>query len=163
LENISTINFQWEPYARLWRRFIARLVDDALLLALLVLIIGLWGHLLLGLRTLFQTHGHSLNEIQTLIRIGTYAIGLITGWFYYGFFLSSKLQATPGKLLLGIKVIDTRRNPLSFSKASIRYFATLISGLIFFISFIIFIAAAFTPKKQALHDLVAGTIVVKKG
>ena len=73
---------------------------------------------------------------------------------------SSSNQATVGKMALGIQVTDLEGNRISFGKALGRNLAKIISALIFYIGFIM---AAFTAKKQALHDMIAGTLVVKKG
>ena len=70
---------------------------------------------------------------------------------------SSAKQATLGKLALAIKVTDLNGNRISFGRASGRYFAKIISGLIFCIGYII---AGFTEKKQALHDMIANCLVV---
>ena len=68
---------------------------------------------------------------------------------------------TVGKMALGIQVTDLEGNRISFGKAlSGRNLAKIISALIFYT---VSIMAAFTAKKQALHDMIAGTLVVKKG
>lgn len=71
---------------------------------------------------------------------------------------SSSGQATLGKKVFHIKVTDTRGHRLSFGKASARFWSKAVS---FFILGIGFIITAFTGKKQALHDLIAGTLVVQ--
>ena len=68
-------------------------------------------------------------------------------------------MATPGKMLFGLIVVDKEYNRLSFAKATGRFFATLVSTIILFIGFIM---AAFTNKKRALHDMMAGTYVIYK-
>ena len=78
----------------------------------------------------------------------------------YGAFMeSSKYQATVGKLAVGIQVTDVDGGKLTFVKALLRHIGKIISGFVIFIGYII---AAFTEKKQALHDFIAGSIVVKK-
>lgn len=76
---------------------------------------------------------------------------------YFGLLTSSKIQGTIGKRLLGIKVVDGKGNRISFSRAIGRYFAMMVSCFMF----IGFIMAAFTEKKQALHDYIANTFVIK--
>jgi uncharacterized RDD family membrane protein YckC len=78
---------------------------------------------------------------------------------YYALMESSKLQASVGKLALGLKVVDLNGERLSFGKALIRSFGKILSGMILCIGYLI---AAFTEKKQALHDMIASTLVVKK-
>lgn len=85
-------------------------------------------------------------------------INLILGWLYYSGMESSEKQATLGKLAMGLAVTDINGNRISFGKATGRYFAKIISALILLIGFIM---VAFTEKKQGLHDMIAGTLVVK--
>lgn len=62
-------------------------------------------------------------------------------------------------MALGIKVTDMSGNRVSFGKATGRYFGKFISALILSIGFIM---VAFTEKKQGLHDMMAGCLVVNK-
>ena len=78
---------------------------------------------------------------------------------YYSVMHSSDLQATLGKRAFGIKVTDREGNRLSLPHAIGRYFATWISTVLLCIGFLM---AAFTARKQALHDLICGTLVVNR-
>jgi uncharacterized RDD family membrane protein YckC len=78
---------------------------------------------------------------------------------YFTFMESSKLQATVGKMALGLIVTDMNGNKLDFGKAFIRNLCRIISNLTLLIGYII---AGFTEKRQALHDIIAGTLVIKK-
>lgn len=71
---------------------------------------------------------------------------------------SSAKQATLGKMALGIVVTDLEGARIGFGRATGRYFAKILSGLILGIGFLM---AAFTERKQGLHDIIAGTLVVK--
>jgi uncharacterized RDD family membrane protein YckC len=73
--------------------------------------------------------------------------------------MESKKGATLGKMALGIKVTDMSGNPVSFARASGRYFGKILSGLTLGIGYII---AGFSQQKQALHDILAKTLVVNK-
>jgi uncharacterized RDD family membrane protein YckC len=92
-------------------------------------------------------------------RISTSYVSILTSWLYYALCESSSAQATVGKIALGIKVTDLDGNKISFAQATGRYFAKIISGIILFMGFIM---AGFTEKKQALHDMIANTLVVNK-
>jgi len=83
----------------------------------------------------------------------------IAGWLYYALMESSNYQATLGKMALSIKVTDMSGNKVSFGKATGRYFGKIVSTIIFYIGFIM---AGFTQQKQALHDIMAGCLVVNK-
>ncbi len=85
-------------------------------------------------------------------------IAVIISWLYYSLMESSQRQATLGKLAAGIKVTDLNGNRISFLQATGRYFAKILSGLMFGIGYLMII---FTEKKQGLHDILAGTLVVR--
>ena len=72
---------------------------------------------------------------------------------------SSKFQGTLGKLAVGLKVTDLNGNGISFLRASARYFCGMLSWATAMVGFVI---AAITNKKQALHDLLAGTLVLER-
>jgi uncharacterized RDD family membrane protein YckC len=82
----------------------------------------------------------------------------VIAWIYEAYMLSSDRQATVGKIALGLKVTDVNGRRISFARATGRHFAKILSGMVMMIGFIM---AAFTERKQALHDILASTIVVK--
>ena len=130
-------------YAGFWRRFVAYLIDSILLSVVTFLLLLLLGAI--------------ADDAGAVI---AYIIATV-GWFlYFAYFESSANQATVGKTALGIQVTDVNGARLSFGKALGRNLAKILSALILYIGFIM---AAFTAKKQALHDMIAGTLVVKKG
>jgi uncharacterized RDD family membrane protein YckC len=61
-------------------------------------------------------------------------------------------------MALEIRVIDTDGHRLSSQKAIVRYLGKIISAFILMIGYIM---AAFDSKKQALHDKIATTYVIK--
>jgi uncharacterized RDD family membrane protein YckC len=83
---------------------------------------------------------------------------IVVDWIYFAYQESSPAQATLGKRALGIKVTGTDGDPISFGRATGRYYAKVLSFLIVLIRVIM---VAFTPKKQGLHDMIASTLVVK--
>ena len=84
-------------------------------------------------------------------------LGFLIVWLYFALMHSSRRQGTLGKMAIGLRVTDVRGNRISFARASGRFFAkTFIS----WICLVGYIMAAFTDRKQALHDLIAGTLVV---
>jgi len=85
--------------------------------------------------------------------------GYIVPWLYFALMEASAKQATLGKLALGIKVTDEAGNRVSFGRATGRFFSKILSGMILCIGYIMI---AFTKKKQGLHDILAGTLVVKR-
>lgn len=97
-------------------------------------------------------------EIGAVIRgIGGF-LSIFIAWFYYASMESSSAQATLGKQALGIKVTDLDGRPITFMRATGRHFAKILSAIPLGIGFLMPI---FTERKQALHDMVAGCLVVK--
>ena len=135
-------------YAGFWKRFGAALLDGIILFIVQRLIIFVL--------TFFS--GAILRRDQGVEVFSSVLIIVIT-WLYYAFQESSPQQATLGKQALGIIVTDLNGNQISFARATGRYFSKILSGLILLIGYIM---AAFTEKKQALHDIIAGTLVVNK-
>jgi uncharacterized RDD family membrane protein YckC len=85
-------------------------------------------------------------------------------WFglklvYYAAMESSSHQATLGKLICGLRVTDINGRRLSFPHAAGRYLAKILSSITLGIGYLM---AGFTARKQGLHDIVAGTLVVKR-
>lgn len=97
------------------------------------------------------------SSILWLLTFGVLGVlGIALPWLYEAFMLSSPKQATLGKIVLGLRVVGLDGAPISFGRATGRHFAKYLSAFILGIGFIM---AAFTDKKQALHDLMAGTLV----
>ncbi len=86
----------------------------------------------------------------------SYAVLIVGGVAYMAGMESSAKQATIGKMAVGIKVGDENGNRISIGNAIGRYFSKIISGLILYIGYMM---AGWDPKKQALHDKIAGTYV----
>jgi uncharacterized RDD family membrane protein YckC len=84
---------------------------------------------------------------------------VMAAWLYWALLESSALQATPGKRMLGLIVTDLQGRRISFARASGRFFGKTISGFLLMAGYIM---AGFTEKKQALHDMLAGCLVLKK-
>ena len=84
---------------------------------------------------------------------------LVLMWIYYAGFEASSWQATPGKKLLRMYVTDLSGRRITFSRASFHNIGRMISEMTFWIGYI---PAAFTEKKQALHDMIAGCLVLRR-
>lgn len=87
-------------------------------------------------------------------------VALLITWLYHAYFESSSWQATPGKRVVNIYVTDLNGQQLTFLNATGRHFAKIVTGLIPF--FLGYIMAAFTERRQALHDMIAGTLVLRR-
>ena len=78
-------------------------------------------------------------------------------WLYFAICESSAWQATVGKLAMRIRVTDMQGQRISFLRAFGRYPAKYLSALIFGVGFLM---VGWTQRKQALHDLIANTLVL---
>jgi uncharacterized RDD family membrane protein YckC len=81
---------------------------------------------------------------------------LIVFWLYYAL-TESRLGASPGKLLFKLTVTDINGHRIDFKRATGHTFARILSFVPFLTGYLM---AAFTDKKQALHDLLSGCIVI---
>jgi uncharacterized RDD family membrane protein YckC len=79
-------------------------------------------------------------------------------WLYFAGFESSPWQATPGKKLFRLAVTGLNGQRITFARASGRYFGSLLSQ--FFL--IGYLMVGFMQRKQGLHDMLAGTLVLRK-
>ncbi len=142
-------------YAGFFRRWLALWVDG-LILGIPLGIVAVIAAIGLGI----GSHGKpddAANLVGVLFEAVFYPLYWIAAALYFSLQESSRHQATLGKRLLGIKVTDLAGNRLTFGHAIGRWFAAALSYLTLYIGFLV---AAFTAKKQALHDFVAGTLVV---
>ena len=111
-------------------------------------------------------------EFENLHRFRLYNTDLITGGLsihnllretfiiiYYALMESSKYQATLGKIVIGIKVVNNNGQRLDFSKTLLRNLSKILSAFILGIGYIMII---FDDRKQGLHDKIADTFVVKQ-
>ena len=78
---------------------------------------------------------------------------------YFAAFESSGRQATPGKMALGVVVTDDAGQRIGFGRAAARTAAKYVSAMILWIGFLM---AAFTARKQALHDMMTGCLVLRR-
>ena len=119
-------------YAGFWIRFFALIIDSIVL------------------SILYFAAGFIIGDI--------FLIYVLITWFYFAGMESSVKQATLGKMALGIVVTNLDGSRINFIRATVRYFAQFLSTIILFIGYLM---VAFTSKKQGLHDLIAGTLVVR--
>jgi len=135
-------------FAGFWKRFAAYFIDQ------IVLLIGMFVVAFVA-AIVVAIRGGDPERMGGVFELGSW----IVSWLYFALMESSYNQATLGKLALGIKVTDLNGQPIGFGRATGRYFGKILSGLALFIGFIMI---GFTPKKQGLHDMIAGTLVVDR-
>jgi uncharacterized RDD family membrane protein YckC len=153
-------------YAGFWLRFVAYLIDSVILGIPFVVVIALLVAVTGAGAALSNIHPGQEPPEALIALLGAgfifsiVVVALFGGWLYYGMMESSSWQATLGKKALGLYVTDMEGRRISFARASGRFFAKIITGLIPLA--IGYIMAGFTAKKQALHDMIAGCLVLRK-
>ncbi len=132
-------------YGGFWIRLGAYLIDFVIMIPVAFII--------------FAVTGTSFSEAAAGASTSvTDLLNFVVGIAYFVGFESSSWQATPGKKALGLIVTDSNGSRITVPRAIGRYFAKILSALILLIGFIM---VAFTDRKQGLHDMIAGTLVVK--
>ncbi len=140
-----------EPlYAGFWRRFLAIVIDEILL--------GIIALIFTTSYLLTVMSGQGLEGLE-ITALGSWIFRVLLHWLYFTLMESSPKQATVGKMAIGIIVTGYDGKRISFPRANGRYFGKFLSALFFGIGFIM---AGMTKKKQALHDMLAETLVVMK-
>ncbi|HEY0701783.1 MAG TPA: RDD family protein [Candidatus Acidoferrales bacterium] len=158
-------------YAGFWLRLVAAIIDGLIISIPLAPV-----YILIFFRFLKNTQDlQNLQDPATamttlgsklflLVIIGLIAV--LVGWVYHGLFESSTWQGTPGKKALGLMVTDMEGRRVTFGRASGRFFAgrgaTLIPSLGGLYYVIDCICIGFTEKKQAIHDMIASCLVLRK-
>ena len=84
---------------------------------------------------------------------------LVLIWLYYALLESSPWQASLGKRMMGLKVVDKRGRRLTFVKATKRLLSRLVTNLTFYFGFF---TAAFDSHKETLHDKMSKSVVISK-
>ena len=143
-------------YAGFWLRAVAFVIDYVLLLlvAALTFFPPLMRHAGLSPNDSLASYENPSRQV-----LAVELIMFMLQWLYWALLESSPWQATVGKRLLGLYVTDMEGKRISFGRASGRFFGKVISELTIGIGYLM---AGFTPKKQALHDMVAKCLVLKK-
>ena len=136
-------------YGGFWIRFVARIIDGVIL-AIALTIINIPIEMVLGIGRGFDpTAMLGMFGVLSLINVAIQCI-------YEAYFLSTR-GATPGKIVLGLKVIHPDGSMLTATQAVGRYFAQLISVIPLAIGYMM---AGVDDQKRALHDRICDTRVI---
>jgi uncharacterized RDD family membrane protein YckC len=136
-------------YGGFLKRFAAAIVDG---------FIGLVANFVVAF-TFGMIMGLSGNADPEALELMGNFIAIAVQWLYSALMESSPLQATVGKMALGIKVTDLEGRRIGFGRATGRHFGKFVSAIVLFVGFIM---VAFTARRQALHDIMADCLVVNR-
>ncbi len=152
-------------YAGFWLRFLALIIDNVVMgIGFVLVLIPLI--FLTGLGSLLsQIHpDQELDDAGIFFIFGAIflaaTLSLVLTWLYHALMESSEWQATLGKKALGLVVTDMAGRRVSFGRATGRHFSKIITNMV--PALIGYIMAGFTEKKQALHDMMAGCLVLRR-
>jgi len=147
-------------YAGFWRRSLAAYIDGVVIgSAMYVVILPFVFVGVVADRGISETPSAAATAFIGMMGFLWLILAVIAPWIYEAAMISSDKQATLGKRAVGIVVTDLEGNRITFGKATGRYLGKYLSSLILLIGFIM---AAFTEKKQALHDIMAGCLLKVK-
>lgn len=159
-------------YAGFWLRLVAYLIDGAIMTVAFIAVVGItvavvgigfFRSLAAGINANPPAAGAPFPVFPAVL-VGlillVVAVFIVLSWLYYAWMESSEHQGTLGKMALGLTVTDMQARPVSFARASGRFFSKFITQMIPLA--IGYILAGFTEKKQALHDIIAGCLVLRK-
>jgi uncharacterized RDD family membrane protein YckC len=154
-------------YGGFWQRFAAYLIDGfitgAAIMVLVVPVVMLTG-VMAHLGSLAHQPGEEMDPAAAAmfftVMFGLAGIAILISWLYHAYLESGEKQATWGKSAMGLYVTDVAGQRISFARASGRFFSKIVTGMIPL--FIGWIMAAFTERRQALHDMIASTVVLKR-
>ncbi len=159
---------QWQQqqpvvrYAGFWKRFAAYFIDK-LIIGVAATIILLPFIAMMGM-TRFMSRRGDFESMGLFVSVfflyfGAIFLIVVAEWLYFAI-MESRRGATIGKMALGIVVTDLSGQRITFGRATGRYFSKILSGMILYVGFMM---AGWTQQKQALHDILAGTLVLEKG
>ena len=144
-------------YAGFWIRFVA-VVIDAVILGVVVSIINIPLAMVIGVGSVGVANTGSLAGLGAILAAqGVLLLINLAIQIAYNVYFVSTRGATPGKMVLGLKIIRADGGPISVGLAVGRYLAYILDSFTLTIGFII---AGFDSEKRALHDRICDTRVI---
>ncbi len=147
-------------YAGFWIRFVAKFIDGLIVgvpMMIVFFLIGAGGAMGFAPPPGGAPTGATMFAALGM-QLAFQAIAIVLGAAYNVYFVATR-AATPGKMAVGLKIINADGSKISTGKAFGRYFAEMVSGLTCYIGYII---AGFDDQKRSLHDHICSTRVVYK-
>lgn len=146
-------------YAGFWRRCAALVIDSIIVAVVFGMVFGLLGALLGGVLAAVGGGGGGSPELMTGFAALMQLFFYFVVWAYFAWWYASPSMASPGKMAMGLVVVDGQAQRLTFLRGFGREAAKLVSGIILGIGYLM---QPFTGRKQALHDMIASTVVLRK-
>lgn len=140
-------------YVGFWARVGARFIDGIVVSGVLI---ALMAAVVLAGAVSFEQAVDPYAQPSSSGSLLVFAAWVLGPWLYFSLMESSSWQATLGKRAIGARVTDLEGQRISFAHATGRYFATALCYITLYVGFVM---AAFTARKQALHDMATNTVV----
>lgn len=157
-------------YAGFWLRLGAALID-LLILALPLAVFVSFLSVAMSTSQSFLSLKPGMSRSELLSKFGpnfltiTLVFFLLLSWLYFAILESSLWNATAGKRMLNIYVTDLRGSRISFARASVRFFTGRlllhVPGVALYYCLVEFACIGLTPRKQAVHDMIASSLVLR--
>jgi len=142
-----------QSWGGFWIRVLAYIIDALILQFASSIISGI------VVAVLFAAGGMGVGEEATaVLMVAIYGSAFVGNWLYFALMESSHWQGTVGKQALKLVVTDLNGERIGFGRATGRYFAKILSTMIFLVGYFM---VGWTERKQGLHDMIAGTLVYR--
>jgi uncharacterized RDD family membrane protein YckC len=153
-------------YAGFWLRVLAYFIDT-IVLGIFAVPILIGAAMVMGIGGMISNMPHNQDPFANglppafaLFIFLCVCLGLGGTWLYFAFLESSEWQGTAGKKVLGLIVTDLAGQRVTFARASGRHFSKIVTS--FIPLGIGYAMAGFTEKRQALHDMIASCLVLRR-
>ena len=158
-------NYEPVNFAGIGARFMAALIDGVVI-GIPIGIISTALSAMMAARMIHRTsRDTSFNPGMAAEAMGTFFAGfgfimilsVFLSWAYFAIMESSTWQGTLGKKAMGLRVTDLNGSRITLGRATIRLAVKAFLSGWFLLGYIM---AFFTQRRQALHDLIADTLVL---
>ena len=148
-----------DRYGGFWRRAMAFCVDKIILFftSLMILFVGILALSISVLSHYRDLLPERLAQVTVVFVFFYLLMTVFISMFYFTYFHGAGGQ-TPGKMIFGLKVVQSTGAQLTFGLAFLRWVGYIISGVVFYLGFV---WIAFDGEKQGWHDKIAGTVVIR--
>jgi uncharacterized RDD family membrane protein YckC len=145
-------------YANFGQRLVALLIDGLIMGFVSFIVLGIFG------ASMFSVlKGNPDSESAAAGMVGSvmllWLVLIVLNFAYFVYFESSEKQGTLGKQAMGLIVTDIYGERISAMNALGRRASKIVSAFFMLIGYLM---QPFTEKRQALHDMMASTLVYKK-
>jgi uncharacterized RDD family membrane protein YckC len=141
-------------FAGFWLRLVAVIIDLVIINVAFIIPMFAIGYLI----GIAMVGSATESELGVVAGVAGQLLSIMTNWLYHAMMESSKYQATLGKKILGLRVVNLQGEKIDFGQATGRHFGKVLSLLTLSIGHVMM---GWTKKKQGLHDKMANCLVVR--